>query len=179
MFSIIVCISIASITFVLFVFPLKVHLLVSLVGHHSCSCRTTGTDMPHYDRFIKKKWQPPLFFFCSENRSDKLLHRRCVFLILSFSRGLNSNACHCQEMEDKFDMIGSFTVEILLSVSILSLLMPIGLSMWNQIMVCHAFLLALGKVHFLSKGPRLPYKLSNLWKILYMHLSLSLSLLLL
>ena len=116
------------------------------------------------------------FFVCSENRSDKLLHRRCVFLILSFSRGLNSNACHCQEMEDKFDMIGSFTVEILLSVGILSLLMPIGLSMWNQIMVCHAFLLALGKVHFLSKGPRLPYKLSNLWKILYMHLSLSLSL---
>lgn len=212
MFSIIVCISNASIAFVLFVFPLKVHLLEFLVGHHycksankhcsvpsyNCSSNHTSvhpsclyalakktkkftnvcqkerkvhmqnyrnwTDMPHYDRLIVKKWQP--FFFGSESGSDNLLHSRCVFLILFFSRGMNSNACHYQEMEDKFDMIDSFTLEILLSVSILSLLMPIGLSMWIQIMVCHAFLLALGKVHFLSKGPHLPYKLCNLWKIL-------------
>lgn len=116
------------------------------------------------------------FFFGSESGSDNLLHSRCVFLILFFSRGMNSNACHYQEMEDKFDMIDSFTLEILLSVSILSLLMPIGLSMWIQIMVCHAFLLALGKVHFPSKVPHLPYKLCNLWKILYMHYALSLSL---
>ena len=121
----------------------------------------------------------PPFFFCSENRSDKLLHRRCVFLILSFSRGLNSNACHCQEMEDKFDMIGSFTVEILLSVSILSLLMPIGLSMWNQIMVCHAFLLALAKFIFFQKDPAYltSYLISErFYTCISLSLSLSLSL---
>ena len=103
------------------------------------------------------------FFVCSENRSDKLLHRRCVFLILSFSRGLNSNACHCQEMEDKFDMIArlfyrrNFTVSKYTFFADAYWLVNVksnnGLS---------RFSFGTSKVHFLSKGPRLPYKLSNL-----------------
>lgn len=84
MFSIIVCISNASITFVLFVFPLKVHLLEFLVGHHYCKSANKHCSVPSYN--------------CSSNHTS--VHPSCLYALAKKTKNF-TNACQKEKKKKK------------------------------------------------------------------------------
>lgn len=91
--SIIVCISNASIAFVLFVFPLKVHLLEFLVGHHYCKSANKHCSVPSYN--------------CSSNHTS--VHPSCLYALAKKTKKF-TNVCqkerkvHMQNYRNWTDM---------------------------------------------------------------------------